>query len=60
LTLSIEGNTLGKVVEKSSDVGRLVEEGTPIRITRRTVVRHMVIRPYYCGVQYKSRLKTER
>jgi len=33
-------------------VGRLVEVGTPIRITRRTVVRSMVIQLYNCGVQY--------
>jgi len=33
-------------------VGRLVEVGTPTRITRRIIVRHMVIQPYYCVIQY--------
>lgn len=41
-------------------MGRLVEVGTPIRITRRAVVRSMVVQLYNYGVQYKSRLKTER
>jgi len=41
-------------------VGRLVEVGTPIRITRRIIVRYMVIRLYYYVIHYKSRFKTER
>jgi hypothetical protein len=41
-------------------VGRQVEVGTPIRITRRTFVRNSVIRLYYCEVQYLGSLKTER
>lgn len=43
-----------------SDVGRLVEVGTPIRITRRVITRNKVIQLYYCVIQYHSWLKTER
>jgi len=39
-------------------VGRHVEVGTPIRITRRAVAKNMVIQPYDCGVQYYGGLKT--
>ena len=41
-------------------MGRQVEVGTPIRITRRTYVRNGVIRLHYCVVQYLGCLKTER
>jgi len=60
LTLSTEGDTVGKVVEWPSDVGRLVEVGTPIRITRRIIAKSIVIQLYYCVFQYKSWFKTER
>ena len=42
------------------DVGRLVEVGTPIRITRRIIVRSMVIQLYNCVIQYNGNFKTER
>jgi len=41
-------------------VGRLVEVGTPIRITRRIIAKSIVIQLYYCVFQYKSWFKTER
>jgi hypothetical protein len=41
-------------------VGRLVEVGTPIRVTRRVVARNMVIQLYDCGIQYNGCLKVER
>ncbi len=41
-------------------MGRQVEVGTPIRITRRTIARNRVIQLYYCVVQYLGCLKTER
>ena len=41
-------------------MGRQVEVGTPIRITRRAIVRNRVIRLYYCVIQYLGCLKTER
>jgi len=41
-------------------VGRQVEVGTPIRITRRIIAKHEVIRLHYCVVQYYGCLKTER
>ena len=41
-------------------MGRQVEVGTPIRITRRAIVRNRVIQLYYCVVQYSGCLKTER
>ena len=39
MTLVTEGNTIGEELRRPSDVGRLVEVGTPIRITRRNYVR---------------------
>ena len=42
LTFSTEGNTVGKVVGRLSDVGRLVEFGRAIRLTRRVHARHIV------------------
>jgi len=41
-------------------VGRQVEVGTPIRITRRFIARNEVIRLHYCVIQYLGCLKTER
>ena len=41
-------------------MGRLVEVGTPIRITRRVITRSKVIQLYNCVSQYQSWLKTER
>ena len=41
-------------------MGRSVEEGTPIRITRRIIARNMVIQPCDCVIQYNGNLKTER
>jgi len=41
-------------------VGRQVEVGTPIRMTRRINAKHRVIRLYYCVIQYLGCLKTER
>ena len=41
-------------------MGRLIEVGTPIGITRRKYAKHGVIRFYYCVFQYQRRLKTER
>ena len=60
LTFSTEGNAVGKVVRWLGDVGRLIEVGTPIGITRRKYVKHRVIRLYYCVFQYNRILKTER
>jgi hypothetical protein len=34
--------------------------GTPIRITRRIIAKHEVIRLHYCVIQYSGCLKTER
>ena len=48
------------MVGRSSDVGRLVEVGTPIRITRRIIARNVVIRLHNCVFQYYGCLKTER
>ena len=42
------------------DVGRLVEVGTPIGITRRNYAKNKVIQFYYCVFQYHRILKTER
>ena len=42
------------------DVGRLIEVGTPIGITRRDIVKHRIIRFYYYVFQYQRGLKTER
>jgi hypothetical protein len=41
-------------------VGRLVEVGTLIRITRRIIARSVVIRLHNCVFQYYGCLKTER
>ena len=41
-------------------MGRLIEVGTPIGITRRNIAKHRVIRFYYCVFQYKRVLKTVR
>ena len=41
-------------------MGRLIEVGTPIGITRRKYVKHRVIQLYYCVFQYNRILKTER
>ena len=60
LTFSTEGNAVGKVVRWLGDVGRLIEVGTPIGITRRDIAKHRIIRFYYCVSQYQRVLKTER
>ena len=41
-------------------MGRQVEVGTPIGITRRDIAKHEIIRFHYCVFQYKRVLKTER
>ena len=41
-------------------MGRLIEVGTPIGITRRDIAKHRIIRFYYCVFQYQRGLKTER
>ena len=41
-------------------MGRSVEVGTPIRITRRIYAKNVVIRLHYCVIQYLGCLKTER
>ena len=41
-------------------MGRLIEVGTPIGITRRNFAKHEVIRFHYCVFQYQRVLKTER
>ena len=41
-------------------MGRPIEVGTPIGITRRDIAKHEVIRFHYCVFQYKRVLKTER
>ena len=60
LTFSTEGNAVGKVVRWLGDVGRLIEVGTPIGITRRIIAKHRIIQFYYCVFQYQRVLKTER
>jgi len=60
LTFSTEGNAVGKVVRWLGDVGRSVEVGTPIGITRRDIAKHEVIQFHYCVFQYDRILKTER
>ena len=60
LTRSSEGNTVVKGVERLGDVGRLVEMGTSIRVTRGVVAKNTVIQPCDCGIQYNGCLKTER
>ena len=41
-------------------MGRLIEVGTPIGITRRNNAKHRFIQTYYCVFQYDRILKTER
>ena len=41
-------------------MGRLIEVGTLIGITRRNIVKHEIIRFHYCVFQYKRVLKSER
>ena len=60
ITFSTEGNAVGKVVKRFGDVGRLIEVGTPIGITRRDIAKNMVIQLYYCVFHYDRILKTER
>jgi hypothetical protein len=60
ITFSTEVNDVGKVVKRLGDVGRLIEVGTPIGITRRDQTKSIVIRLYNCGFQYQRVLKTER
>ena len=60
ITFSTEVNDVGKVVKRLGDVGRLIEVGTPIGITRRNQTKSIVIRLYNCGFQYQRVLKTER
>lgn len=60
VTFSTEVNDVGKVVKRLGDVGRLIEVGTPIGITRRNQAKSIVIRLYNCGFQYQRVLKTER
>ena len=60
VTFSTEVNDVGKVVKRLGDVGRLIEVGTPIVITRRDIAKHEIIRFHYCVFQYKRILKAER
>jgi hypothetical protein len=60
LTLSTEGNAVGKLVKWFGDVGRPIEVGTPIGITRRNIAKHEIIQFHYCVFQYERVLKTER
>ena len=41
-------------------MGRLIEVGTPIGITRRNIAKNKIIRFYYCVFHYDRILKTER
>ena len=41
-------------------MGRLIEVGTPIGITRRDIAKNRIIQFYYCVFQYHRILKTER
>ena len=41
-------------------MGRSVELGTTIGITRRDIAKHEIIRFHYCVFQYKRILKAER
>ena len=41
-------------------MGRPIEVGTPIGITRRDIAKHEIIRFHYCVSQYQRVLKTER
>ena len=60
ITFSTEGNAVRKMVKRLGDVGRLIEVGTLIGITRRNIAKHKVIQSYYCVFQYYRKLKTER
>ena len=60
ITFSTEVNDVGKVVKRLGDVGRLIEVGTPIGITRRNIAKNRIIRFYYCVFHYDRILKTER
>ena len=60
LIFSTEGNAVGKVVKWLGDVGRLIEVGTPIGITRRNIAKNKIIQFYYCVFHYDRILKTER
>ena len=55
----IEGDALEKVVRRRGDVGRFVEVGTPIRITRR-MLQETYSQICNCVFQYDGNLKTER
>ena len=59
-TFSTEVNDVGKVVKRLGDVGRLIEVGTPIGITRRNIAKNRILQSYYCVFQYNRGLKTER
>jgi hypothetical protein len=48
------------MVRRLGDVGRLIEMGTSIGITRRNIAKNMIIRLYDCVFQYDRWLKTER
>ena len=41
-------------------MGRLIEVGTLIGITRRNIAKHEIIQFHYCVFQYERVLKTER
>ena len=41
-------------------MGRQIEVGTPIGITRRNIAKHEIIQFHYCVFQYERVLKTER
>ena len=41
-------------------MGRQIEVGTPIGITRRDIAKHEIIQFHYCVFQYQRVLKTER
>ncbi len=41
-------------------MGRLVEKGTSIRITHRSIAKSMLIQVYDCVLHYKRWLKIER
>ena len=41
-------------------MGRLIEVGTPIGITRRNIAKNRILQSYYCVFQYNRGLKTER
>ena len=52
VTFSTEVNDVGKMVRRLGDVGRLIEVGTSIGITRRNIAKNMIIRLYDCVFQY--------